>query len=40
MTMTVGIILGTLAAIGLLTIVAIVSVLRFGDEAIKGLQAW
>lgn len=34
------VIISTLAAIGLLTLVAIGSVIRFGDDALGKLQAW
>ena len=34
------VIISTLAAIGLLTIVAIASVIRFGDGALGKLQSW
>jgi hypothetical protein len=34
------IVLGVLAAIGMLTIIAIAAVLRFGDETLQGLRKW
>lgn len=40
MQFTLSIIIGVLAAIGLLTIVAIFSVIRFGDEALSKLKSW
>jgi hypothetical protein len=32
--------LGVLASIGLLTLVAIAAVLRFGDETLQDLRKW
>lgn len=34
------IILGICAAIGMLTIIAIAAVLRFGDETLQDLRKW
>jgi hypothetical protein len=34
------IVLGVLAAIGMLTIIAIAAVLRFGDETLQDLRKW
>jgi len=34
------IVLGVLAAIGMLTIIAIAAVLRFGDETLLELRKW
>lgn len=32
--------LGVLAAVGMLTLVAIAAVLRFGDETLQDLRKW
>lgn len=34
------IILGVLASVGMLTIIAIAAVLRFGDETLQDLRKW
>jgi hypothetical protein len=34
------VVLGVLAAIGMLTLIAIASVLRFGDETLQALRKW
>lgn len=33
-------ILGTLASIGMLTLIAITYVIRFGDDALSGMKTW
>ena len=33
-------VLGTLASIGLLTLLAIAYVIRFGDSALSDIQSW
>jgi ABC-type methionine transport system permease subunit len=33
-------VLGTLAAIGALTLIAITYVIRFGDSALNGINSW
>lgn len=40
MNFTLSLIVGVLAAIGLLTIVAIISVIRFGDDALTRIKQW
>jgi hypothetical protein len=40
MQFTLSIIIGVLAAIGLLTIIAVVSVIRFGDDALSKIKQW
>lgn len=40
MNFTLSLIIGVFAAIGLLTIVAIISVIRFGDDALSKIKEW
>lgn len=34
------IVIGTLATVGMLTLIAIAAVLRFGDETLQELRKW
>jgi hypothetical protein len=34
------VVLGVLAAVGMLTLIAIAAVLRFGDETLQELRKW